>query len=55
MLRQRGVGNARAVRDLPRLKEELSETAADLVVISSDLDQKIFSCGPESAASHVRH
>ena len=42
MLRQRGVGNVRAVRDLPRLKEELSETAEDLVVISSDLDQKIF-------------
>ena len=42
MLRQQGVRNVRASRDLPRMRQELNEHAADLIVISTDLDENVF-------------
>ncbi len=42
MLRQQGVRTVRSSRDLPRLQQELNDNAADLIVISSDLDENIF-------------
>lgn len=42
MLRQQGVGNVRATRDIKRLTDEVNTHAADLILVSSELDDAVF-------------